>query len=135
MNFSSRLDFVKQSLHDLGYQNPNGAVIPDYTYVAHKGNNKLRIVDLVAFGDARIFDIDTSCIAVNEVNDNIQQGQKLSMIADLAPMGAPIVLFAFPNHVEIWPVSSDSQKIANKEKRGNCLGVLETCQRTGKRLQ
>jgi len=117
MNLSSRLDTIRQSLYDLGYQNPSGAIIPDYNYVAHKDGKKVRIVDFVAFGDAQIFDISTSCIAVNEVNGNIQHEQKVSMITDLAPMGAPIVLFAFPEFVEIWPVSTYIENIIYKEKR------------------
>jgi hypothetical protein len=85
MNLSSRLNTIRQSLNDLGYQNPSGAIIPDYNYVAHKDGKKVRIVDFVAFGDAQIFDISTSCIAVNEVNGNIQHEQKVSMITVYCP--------------------------------------------------
>lgn len=111
INLSPQLEIVKQNLFNLGYRDPNGAVVQDYRYIASDG--KLRHTDLLAFGDTRLHDINTACIAVNQWSDNTN---KLSTLKDLTCLGTPIALFALPDHVEIWSVTIEFENSLKQQE-------------------
>ena len=99
IDLSSQLDMVRQSLYNLGYHEPNGAIISDYNFILADGKSSR--VDLMAFGDTQLCDIGTACIAVKEWPNG---HDKLLTLKELTYVGSPIALFASPDHVEIWPV-------------------------------
>src|SRR3989442_10043276 len=111
MDLSPQLSIVKQSLRNLGYREPNGAVIEDYQFVANDG--RLGHADLIAFGDMQLYDLGTACIAVNQWPNG---HNKLSVLKDFTYVGVPIALFALSDHVEIWPVSTISEYTTQKRE-------------------
>lgn len=110
-NSSPQLDIVKQSLHDLGYYEPNGAVIHNYEFITNNG--QLGYADLIAFGDTQLYDIDTACIVVNQWHNG---HSKISAIKDITYIGAPIALFVLPDHIEIWPVNTKIENVFPQQK-------------------
>lgn len=102
-NRSSLLDNIEGELKRVGYSEPIGATVREYDYLTETAGRQR--VDLIAFADTKHFDISTACIAVEICSDK----QNLStMLKKLSYVGAPVALFALDNHVEIWPVVSES---------------------------
>ncbi len=99
IDLSLQLEIVKHNLSTVGYQEPNGAIIPDYKFVSVDG--KLGSADLLAFGDAQRHDISTACIAVKGWPNG---HDKFLALKELSYVGSPIALLVTPNHVEVWPV-------------------------------
>lgn len=89
-------------LSDIGYRKPTGSTVLNYDFNVERGRSWT--TDLLAFGDPRRFDISTSCIAVQWWPNG---GDKIAALHNLRHIGTPLALFATPNHVEIWPVSSE----------------------------
>ena len=106
----NRLGLLNQLLHSLGYSGEEGAVLREFEYLT--GERGRRRADLVAFGDARLFDISTACIVVEQCATEPEIPARL---ADLRFVGAPVALIALPERVGMTMVLSDSRKIAPVE--------------------
>jgi hypothetical protein len=102
VELSHQLDVLERHLLDLGYRDSDGKVIRDYGFAASEG--QVGCADLLAFADARRWDISTACIAVQQCPNG---HDKPAALRQLSYVGAPIALFALPDLVEIWPVRTD----------------------------
>lgn len=106
VELSFQLNALKKHLHNLGYCDSDGTVIQNYEFVASEG--RVERADLLAFADARRWDISTACIAVQQWPNG---HDKLTVLRELSYVGAPIAMFALPEYVEIWPVRADSKVV------------------------
>jgi len=126
---SQQLALVKQGLYDLGYHEPHGATIQDYRFITSE--KQLGHADLLAFGDTQLCDISTSCIAVNALNNNDDQ---FSALKNNTFVGAPIALFVLPEHVEIWPVSTNFSNALQQQKKLSYEDLPEYLHTRGREL-
>lgn len=106
-NFPYQLKTVERHLTEIGYSKPTGSTVLNYEFIVDRNEQPWK-TDLMAFGDPQRFDISTSCIAVQWWPNG---GDKSVALQSLRHIGAPIALFATPDQVEIWSVSSESETI------------------------
>jgi type I restriction-modification system DNA methylase subunit len=111
VELSSQLDVLEKHLYNLGYCGSDGAVVRSYEFAANEG--QVGCADLLAFADARRWDISTACIAVQQWPNG---HDKLTVLRQLSYIGAPIALFALPDFVEIWPVRADSEVVRSPQE-------------------
>jgi len=111
VELSSQLGVLEKHLRDLGYRDSDGTVIRDYEFASSE--SQVSRADLLAFADARRWDISTACIAVQQWPNG---HDKLTALRQLSYIGAPIALFALPDFVEIWPVCADSEVVRGPQE-------------------
>lgn len=126
---SQQLTLVRQGLYDLGYHEPHGATIQDYRFITSE--KQLGHADLLAFGDTQLCDINTSCIVVNALNNSDDQ---FSALKNNTFVGAPIALFVLPEHVEIWPVSTNFSNALQQQKKFSYEDLPEYFHTRGREL-
>lgn len=90
--------YIKDILKTLGYSDEYYS--ENYS-VQIDGTSAIKF-DYVAFSDRYQKDVSTSCIAVQEVNDDNEETEYLEGAKYLA---APIILISKNRHVRVWSIA------------------------------
>lgn len=98
-DLASQINAIEYQLIQVGYHEPNGAVVHDYEFLI--GNGETRKADLIAFANPRRHDISTACIAVT-LSPNGHT--PYNVLEELSYVGAPLAIIAHKEHVEVLPV-------------------------------
>lgn len=102
-----RLQLIKEQLDLLGYQRED-QVVADYEFTTNEGIIR---ASAVAFGDPRIHDIGTACIAVHIA----EKPDSVSRVAGLLRFtGAPVAFVSQPHHIDILPLRARGEASAKK---------------------
>jgi type I restriction-modification system DNA methylase subunit len=100
---------IKKILYDLGYSSRQ---ISDDYMVQISGSSALKF-DSIAFSNEYIQDVSTSCIAIQEVNDN-DQGEYY--IANTKYAATPILILTLHDNVQVWNVTPEKQRLIIEDK-------------------
>jgi hypothetical protein len=98
--------YIRDMLNSLGYSNEHFS--ENYS-VQIDGTSAIKF-DYVAFSDRYLKDVSTSCIAVHEIKDDIEEKKYLEGAKYLA---TPIVIISRNNHVRVWNVEPQKETLLN----------------------
>lgn len=96
--------YIKNMLQTLGYSNEH---FSDNYSVQIDGTSAISF-DCVAFSDRYLKDVSTSCIAVQEVND---ENEEMKYLEGAKYLAAPIVIISRNTRVRVWNISSQKTKL------------------------
>ncbi len=96
---------IYNAVLSLGYTNE--MIREDFSFLGHSGKST---ADMIVFGSARHFDLETACLGIN-----YSQNNNFKILDDFRMLAIPYGILAHECKVEIWPIGSKGPKRQQKQ--------------------